>query len=199
MDLVRSVVEPVEPAIDKVEELIGHSPHPAIVALPLGSWVASNVCDVLGMMTGSRRYDDAARLTMGIGLVGAVPSALTGLRDYSSIPEHRESHPVATRHAWGNAAVGSLFAASFVLRSLDHAAGRRPGLAARLLALTGGALGLYTAWLGGVLVQNYGEGVQPVMERQKGSEGRGRRRLSPDAPLGPHDDAPARPGPSTGA
>jgi uncharacterized membrane protein len=163
-------MQPIFDVIDKTEELLGHSPHPAIVTVPLGAWTVSTVCDVGAMLSGDRAYDDAARLSMGIGLVAAAGAVLTGLRDYSFIPKERASHDVATRHALGNAVVGSLFAASYVLRVRDHQAGRRPGLLTRLMALAGGGLSLYTAWLGGVLVEEMGEGVKPVMRRLEEKE-----------------------------
>jgi uncharacterized membrane protein len=172
-------MDPIAKAIDKTEELLGHSPHPAIVAWPLGAFVVSNVCDGLGMLTGHERYDDAECISMAIGLVGAAGAVLTGVRDYGYIPADREpNHSIATTHGLGNAVVGSLFATSYVLRSRDHAAGRRTRPLARLLALTGGTLALYTAWLGGRLVEEYGEAVKPVMEQQHaeeaGHEGDGR-------------------------
>ncbi len=160
--------DPITLAIDRTEELLGHSPHPAIVAVPLGAFAVSNVCDILGLVSGDDRFDDTARLSMAIGLVGAAGAMLTGVRDYGYIPTDRQpNHQIATAHGLGNAVVGSLFVTSYVLRSRDHAAGRRTGLASRLLALTGGALSLYTAWLGGKLVEEYGEAVQPVMEMQQ--------------------------------
>lgn len=185
--------DPITLAIDKTEELLGHSPHPAIVALPLGAFAVSNVCDALGLLTGNDRYDDAARWSMAIGLVGAAGAVLTGVRDYGYIPTDRQpNHEVATAHGLGNAVVGSLFVTSYVLRSRDHAAGRRTGGLARLLALTGGALSVYTAWLGGKLVQEYGEAVQPVMEQQQDEEegrevehGRDRGQLAGSTPAGP--------------
>lgn len=158
-------------AIDKVEELIGHSPHPALTDVPVGAWMVSNVSDVMGMMTGDKAYDDSARISMGVGLVGAAGAVVTGIRDYSYIPRDRQpNHEIATRHALGNAVVGTLFAASYYLRACDEAAGQRTGLAARLLGLAGGGLMLYTAWLGGRLVQELGEGVKPVMERLEQQE-----------------------------
>src|SRR5579875_3186451 len=115
--------DPITLAIDKTEELLGHSPHPAIVTVPLGAFVVSNVCDGLGLLTGDDRYDDAARFSMAIGLIGAAGAVLTGVRDYGYIPTDRQpSHSVATAHGLGNAVVGSLFVTSFVLRSRDHAA-----------------------------------------------------------------------------
>jgi uncharacterized membrane protein len=182
-------ISPITGLVDKAEELLGHSPHPAIVALPIGAWSVSNACDALALATGNERYDDAARVSMAIGLIGAAGAVVTGLRDYSDIPKERPSHDVATTHALGNAIVGTLFAASYILRVRDHGEGRRPTLLARTLALAGGALSLYTAWLGGVLVEEYGESVQPVMDQwddEVGVTARGRERLSSAAPLGPH-------------
>jgi len=38
------------------------------------------------------------------------------------------------------------------------------------LALAGGGLSLYTAWLGGKLVEEMGEGVNPMMEQMSRHE-----------------------------
>jgi uncharacterized membrane protein len=162
--------------IDKTEGLLGHSPHPAIVSVPIGAWVTSNVCDVMGMLTGERKYDDAARLSMGIGLVGAAGAVVTGLRDYSYIPKDRPSHEIATKHALGNSVVGTLFAASYLMRRRAYQAGEAPGVMTRLLALAGGGLALYTSWLGGVLVEEHGEAVKPVMEQLEQDEKRKKQR-----------------------
>lgn len=181
-------IAPITGLIDKTEELLGHSPHPAVVGVPIGAWTVSNVCDALALVTGDDRYDDVARVSMGIGLVGAAVSVVTGLRDYSYIDPDKPSHDVATAHGLGNAVVGTLFTASYLMRSRDHQRGERPGLLTRALALAGGGLALYTAWLGGVLVENYGEAVKPVMEHQDEGQGHdgahGRERLAPGSPLG---------------
>lgn len=176
-------IAPINQLVDRAEELLGHSPHPAIVALPVGAWAVSNLCDTLGLLSGDDRFDDAARISMAIGLAGAAGAVVTGLRDYSFIPKERPSHDTATAHGLGNAVVGSLFAASYILRTNEHAAGHSTSLMSRLLGLAGGSLAVYTAWLGGVLVQEYGEGVKPVMDAEENTS-RGRARLSSEAPLG---------------
>jgi uncharacterized membrane protein len=163
----RNTVNLISRAIDKIEEKIGHSPHPPITDLPVGAWTVSGISDVMGMATGDKAYDDCARLSMGIGLFGAAGAVLTGLRDYSFIPRDRQpNHRIATQHALGNAVVGTLFAASYFLRARDEQAGQRTSFPARLLGLAGGGLMMYTAWLGGKLVQELGEAVKPVMEQQ---------------------------------
>lgn len=195
--------DPITRAIDSTQEFLGHSPHPAVVLLPLGAWTTSNILDGMAMASGDHRFDDAARWSMGIGLAGAVVAAATGLRDYGKIKPEADSHATATTHALGNAVVGSLFVASYVIRTKDHGAGRPTRLSARLLALAGGALSMYTAWLGGVLVENYGESVESealpyLLEREEDTghpddrDAYGRDRLDPDAPLGPHSASGSR-------
>ncbi len=76
------------------------------------------------------------------------------------------------------------------MRLKDHFAGRRASQAARLLALAGGGISIYTAWLGGKLVQEMGEPVKPykheLYEEQRNQEDHGRRRerLAPASPFG---------------
>ena len=75
------------------------------------------------------------------------------------------------------------------MRERDHAAGRRTCVPARLLTLAGGGITVYTAWLGGKLVEEIGEAVKPVMNRlseHDEDQEHGRERLSPAAPLGVH-------------
>ena len=160
-------MDPITKTIDATEKAIGHSPHPAIVFVPLGAWAVSNICDVMAMASDEESFDDAARYSMAIGLAGAVGAVATGLRDYGKIPKDRPDHDTATTHAIGNAVVGSLMVASYVIRTNDHARGRRTSPLARALALAGGALSIYTAWLGGVLVENYGEAVYPYMNERE--------------------------------
>ena len=121
-------MDPISAVVDKTEELLGHSPHPAIVALPLGAWAFSNFCDGMGLVTGEQKYDDAARLSMAVGLVGAAGAVVTGLRNYSKIPVDRPSHKVATTHALGNSVVASLFVASYIMRVREEREGRRTSL-----------------------------------------------------------------------
>ena len=149
-------------ALDKIEEKLGHSPHPAIVAVPLGAWTVTAVADALGCITGRQSYDDAARISLGIGLVGAAGAVVTGLRDYGYIPKERETHAIATRHGMLMAAAASLLTTSLLMRAGTH----RPSFAARLLAEVGSGIALYSSWLGGRMVEEFGEAVKPVMEAQ---------------------------------
>jgi len=182
--------------LDQIEEMLGHSPHPAIVAVPLGGWTVGVICDALGLATGRPAYDDAARLSMGIGLVGAAGAILTGLHDYSYIPRDRPTHDIATSHATCMAIATTLFGASFVLRERPHQAGGGPGWTARALALSGWGAAVYGAYLGGVLVEEYGEAVKPVIRQQKKKKEeldreKAREQVSPAPAREPRERTPA--------
>lgn len=123
---------------------IGHPAHPLLVAVPIGSWSSALVFDLIGDREG------AERLTL-IGVVGAVPAALTGLNDwrFTSGAERR----VGLVHAVLNLTATSAYAASWWARRRDRTGA---GIAWSLLgatALTG------AGWLGGHLAYALGVGV----------------------------------------
>lgn len=170
-------MNPVMKAIDKVEEFIGHSPHPAIVAVPIGAWLTSSIADGFAITTKQAAYEDAARISMAVGLVGAVGAAATGLHDYSYIPKDRQpSRGIATRHGWGNGVATALFLTSYILRLRASKAKERPSILARLLGLAGSGTVAYTGWLGGKLVEEQGEAVKPIIKQQ--NEAKNKRMFS---------------------
>jgi nitrite reductase/ring-hydroxylating ferredoxin subunit len=100
---VKAVPQPVRDVLDGV--WLGNPLHPALTDVPLGAWTAAAALDVVG----SRAADPA----LAIGVLGAVPAALTGLNDWS----HLKGEPkrVGTAHALLNSVglvlnVGSLLA-----------------------------------------------------------------------------------------
>ena len=129
-------------------EPLGHPAHPAVVLLPLGSWLSASILDVLG----DERYQDAARTLTGAGLALSLPAALTGANDW--LPTRGPRQRVGLTHAASNVAALACFTAGWVARTRGHhRAGRRWGLAgSSLLGLSG--------WLGGHLAYGQGVGVR---------------------------------------
>jgi nitrite reductase/ring-hydroxylating ferredoxin subunit/uncharacterized membrane protein len=125
---------------------VGHPAHPALVAVPMGSWLAASYLDVTSGAGGRR----AAQALVGLGLVSAVPAALTGASDwsYTTGAERR----VGFVHALGNYAALGLYAASWVAR-------RRGSVTGPTLAGAGLAVVTATGWLGGHLSYSRGVGV----------------------------------------
>jgi nitrite reductase/ring-hydroxylating ferredoxin subunit/uncharacterized membrane protein len=127
---------------------IGHSVHPLFVAIPIGAWSSAVVFDMLG-------DEDAARKLTGIGLLGAVPSAITGASDwsYTDAGERR----IGLVHAAANwLAIGTYLGSWLARRS------GRNGLGIGLSVLGGGALTV-SGWLGGHLAYALGVGVDTTV------------------------------------
>jgi nitrite reductase/ring-hydroxylating ferredoxin subunit/uncharacterized membrane protein len=129
---------------------LGHALHPALVLLPLGSWMSATVLDFLP----GRR--DAARTLVGVGLVGALPAAAAGWTDWSDL--HPQQQRTGLVHAAANVVAISLQFASWRARRRGRQA---RGAALSLAALTAGSAGAY---LGGHLAYRQGAGVNHAEE-----------------------------------
>jgi nitrite reductase/ring-hydroxylating ferredoxin subunit len=137
--MVRRVLRPgpVKNALHGVPA--GHPAHPPLTDLPMGCWMSSAVLD---MIPGTER---ASQTLVAVGLAGAVPTALTGLADWSAL--HREQQRVGLVHALGIAAASGLYAASLVARSQGRTAGGKAlGFAGLSTLLAGGYLGGHLAF-----------------------------------------------------
>src|ERR1700686_2376878 len=62
---------------------LGHPLHPVMTDIPLGAWTAALALDALESISGRKECGSAADLAIGVGLIGAVGSAVTGLTDWS--------------------------------------------------------------------------------------------------------------------
>jgi nitrite reductase/ring-hydroxylating ferredoxin subunit/uncharacterized membrane protein len=137
--LVRRALRPgqVKNALHGVP--VGHPAHPPLTDLPLGCWVSAAVLD---MVPGTQR---ASRALVAAGLAGAVPTALTGLADWSAL--HREQQRVGLAHALGMATASGLYAASLSARGRGRtASGKALGFAGLSALLAGGYLGGHLAF-----------------------------------------------------
>jgi uncharacterized membrane protein len=105
---------------------LGHAVHPLLTDFPLGMWTSALVLDLVGGPESGR----AAQRLVGLGVVGAAPTALTGWAEWVGLaqPEKR----VGLVHAAANATGIALFTGSWLSR---RAGARRRGIA---LALAGG-------------------------------------------------------------
>jgi nitrite reductase/ring-hydroxylating ferredoxin subunit/uncharacterized membrane protein len=124
---------------------LGHPLHPAAVLLPAGSLLSATILD----FTGGRSLRPAARRLIAVGLLSAVPTAVSGWSDWLDTDE-AESR-VGLIHATSNALGLSAYALSWRKR--------RKGGSGRLSSLAGAtALGV-GGWLGGHLAFAQGVGV----------------------------------------
>ena len=56
--------------------------HPLIVHFPIALWLTSALFDVLYLSRGDRFYDRASHLLIGLGLLGAMVSIVSGFVDF---------------------------------------------------------------------------------------------------------------------
>lgn len=115
---------------------LGHALHPPLTDLPVGLWTSVSVLDLVG---GKASRPAATRL-LGLGLMAAVPTAVTGLAEWG-VAEQREQR-VGLVHAAANAVALGLYAASFAARRRgSHGRGVLLGLAGSTASTAGGYLG----------------------------------------------------------
>lgn len=116
---------------------LGHPAHPAMTDVPIGLWVAGTTLDLVGPASAHA----AADRLLALGVVAAVPTAVTGLADWSA--SSLRVQRVGTAHVVLNNAALALYATSLLLRRRGL---RGPGVAVSLLA---GGVVLVSAYLGG--------------------------------------------------
>jgi uncharacterized membrane protein len=149
---------PIESAKRPITRLAGgygHPLHPALVALPIGTWVASFAFDVASQLAPEpAALAQASRWLIGIGVLGALAAATFGLLDLLAIPTRTRVFRTALLHLSVAIATTVGYAIGFALRDSDPTEAVPPGplvlSAVCLLAL--GA----TGYLGGTLAYRYG-------------------------------------------
>lgn len=117
-------------------KVMGHSLHPLLTDVPIGAWVSALTLDLVG----GRTSRPAARRLIGVGILAAVPTAVTGLADWQHAG--RRDQRVGVVHAAGNSVGLLLFGASWLARGRGHHA---RGVA---LGLLGGAAAGFSGFLG---------------------------------------------------
>ncbi|HEY6748557.1 MAG TPA: Rieske 2Fe-2S domain-containing protein [Mycobacteriales bacterium] len=160
--------KPLDPAVQAIKKVVdaalpsgnlrdalhgvwfGHPLHPALIMVPLGSWVSATVLDFLP----GRR--EAARTLVGLGVAGAVPTALTGLADWSDL--HPRQQRTGLVHASANLFTAALqFASWRARRQGKHARGT-------VYSLVAISAGTGAAYLGGHLSYRQAAGVNHAEE-----------------------------------
>lgn len=121
---------------------LGHPLHPAITDIPVGSWTVAATLDLLEMR-GDLEYKAGADFAVLVGILGAVPAALSGITDWSDT--HGKPQRVGALHGILNVGAAALYAGSYAARKSDQR-----GLG-RFLGFLGYGLVLASSYLGGEL------------------------------------------------
>jgi uncharacterized membrane protein len=127
---------------------LGHPLHPMLTDIPIGAWSMATLLD----LTGGEESAAVAKRLVGIGVLSAMPTALSGVSDWSEV--HGPAQRVGIVHALANSVGTSLQTASWLVRAKGH---RKTGVLLSLAGLSAVGVGGY---LGGHLTYAQGVGVK---------------------------------------
>jgi nitrite reductase/ring-hydroxylating ferredoxin subunit/uncharacterized membrane protein len=127
---------------------LGHSLHPVLTDVVIGSWTSASILDLIG---GDDDGAAASRL-IGVGIAAYAPTALTGTVDWADSEAVDERvRRTGLMHAAVNATALGLYAASLMARRRgDHGRGKLLGLAGAGVMSAGGFLGGHLSFVRGV-------------------------------------------------
>jgi nitrite reductase/ring-hydroxylating ferredoxin subunit len=151
--------------------------------VPIGAWSMATLLDLVG----GDEAEPAADLLVGVGILAALPTAATGLNDWSDTlgAESR----VGVVHAGANVAALGLYAGSLVARRAGHRRrGTVLGLAGLAALSAGGYLGGHLAYANAVNVNHTAFEHRPddwtsVLPEAELAEGDPRRVVTGDAAI----------------
>src|SRR5437763_9460148 len=121
---------------------LDHPLHPALIGIPIGAFTVAAILDALDVR--------AADTVIGIGLLGSLASAVTGLTDWSETDYRAKK--IGAVHGSLNVVATALYTASWIMRGNDER--RRAAITLSMVAF---AIANSSAWLGGHL--SFGEQV----------------------------------------
>jgi uncharacterized membrane protein len=130
-----------------------HPIHPMLVAIPIGLWIFSLVCDLIFRFGSTNaNWEVVAKYTLVAGIVGALIAAVPGFIDMLSLPLPVKR--IALMHMAINLTVVALYVVNAWLR--------REGVsdAAILLSVIAIAMLAVSGWLGGKMVYIHGVAVE---------------------------------------
>jgi nitrite reductase/ring-hydroxylating ferredoxin subunit/uncharacterized membrane protein len=130
---------------------LGHPLHAVLTDIVIGSWMLAGLFDLIAARKGSRGAEEAADTLTALGVASAVPTALAGLADFTTIPNR----------VMNTGAVHALVNTAGMLLNVISLLQRRNGRRDRGVFLSSTALGLLTfsAWLGGEMVFRFEVGT----------------------------------------
>ena len=136
--------------------VFSHPIHPMLVAVPIGLWVFSFVCDLIFLGTHhSPIWSTIAWYAMAGGIVGALAAAVPGFIDWLSLTPNSRAKTVGAYHLAVNLLIVVLYAVNvgWRLNRTDVSAG--PIVMSLVLVI----LLAVSGWLGGELVYRHNVGV----------------------------------------
>ncbi|MDB6121896.1 MAG: hypothetical protein JWQ71_889 [Pedosphaera sp.] len=128
-----------------------HPIHVMLVAIPLGLWIFSLVCDLIHFFSGNSEWATVAYYTLAGGIITALLAAIPGFIDLLSITEPKLRR-IGVSHMIINLVVVGLYVINFFLRHRNPVDISKVPV---ILSIIGVLLLSVSGWLGGELVHVY--------------------------------------------
>jgi uncharacterized membrane protein len=138
-------------------KLLGHPVHPALVVIPLGTFIVAVVFDALYLWQDNGTFASVAYWNIAAGIIGGLLAAVFGLTDWWAIPSGTRAKRIGLVHGASNVIVVTSFA--FVWLTRRAGADITPSANLFAVEVAALALGTFAGWLGGELVDRLGVGV----------------------------------------
>ncbi|MCL5951654.1 MAG: Rieske 2Fe-2S domain-containing protein [Chloroflexi bacterium] len=142
-----------------------HPLHPLLTDIPVGAWTLAILLDLIALIFGVSSLGLASAIAVGLGILGALGAAATGLFDWMDID--RPELAVGITHAVINIAATVLFIVSFAIRWTGD---WTISLAAFIPAVIGYIVVSAGAYIGGSLVYRQGVMVNRDAHQQGPNE-----------------------------
>jgi len=169
--LVKDIVGSNKPAPRTLKSLLngtwlGHPLHPVMTDVPIIAWFLTSLFDLIWLVFPDSFWVVAAsRVTIIIGLLGALAAAATGLTDWSDT--YGAERKVGWNHALFNITATVLYFISFIFRLLTPFG---DSFIAAIFGFVGFGCVTYAAILGGEMVFARGTGVNHTAWEAGGSD-----------------------------
>ncbi len=145
----------------------GHPFHPIVVTIPIGTWTASVIFDILGLLSEDPTpYALGAQILIAIGIIGAVVAAVFGLLDMSQLAAGTPARRTALTHMTANLVAVAVFAVSWAVRAADGH--DEVSVLGMVLSVLGLLIVGFSGWLGGKLAYRYGVRVADETTQDEG-------------------------------
>ncbi|HVU36084.1 MAG TPA: DUF2231 domain-containing protein [Opitutaceae bacterium] len=139
---------------------LGHPLHPAIVHVPVGTWIMALVLDLVAHgRTVSQTVPDLALACVILGLAGALLAVPAGIADWAPIKKERPAWKLGLYHLVLNLLGALVWAANLGLRWKALATAEPVTTAVLVTSIVGAALIVVGGYLGSLMVFDQGTSV----------------------------------------
>jgi uncharacterized membrane protein len=145
---------------------LGHPLHPILVHVPMAMWPGALVFDLISQWKGSNAMVRLAFYAIVFGLAASLLAVPAGLVDWSGIKKEKPAWKIGLYHMTLNLVVALLFAVNLGLRLRTFREATAVAGAPLALSLIGTVLLVGSAYLGGLLVYDYGISVARLSKKK---------------------------------